>query len=54
MGGKLIIVVDVPDADPAQIDPHELAEEVIDCYEQNRSYVAETFSVSFLSAEWDI
>jgi len=49
---RLVMVIDVPDARPELTDPHEVAEDLIEVYDENRSHVVESFEVHFVSAEW--
>ena len=52
---RLVIQVDVPDdaVDPTLEDPHVIAEDVIDAYQELRRYgTREHPEVTFVAAEW--
>lgn len=50
---RLHLVIDVPDADPARLDPRDFAELLIDTYHEDRRHVANPGpEVESVSAEW--
>lgn len=52
---RMLIVVDVPDENPAYADPHDIAENVLGCYDDTRDANGKTPDypeVTFVSAEW--
>ena len=49
---KMIMIVDIPNVEAPLADAHEVAEEILDTYEEQRSHVVETFEATFVSAEW--
>jgi hypothetical protein len=56
MTTRLVIEVDVDDSvDPTLVDPHDVAENVVDLYDESRRFVrnVDTFPVVvFVGAEW--
>jgi hypothetical protein len=51
---KLTIVVDIGDGpDPILVDPHDVAEEIVDIYQEHARFNSATsYIVTFDSAEW--
>lgn len=51
---KLVIILEVADVDPALVDPHEVAERVVDTYNDERFVeIPPGHEVSFVSSSWN-
>ena len=49
---KLIMIVDIPDADPRTLDPHEAAADILYHYEEHREANQDEPEVRFVQASW--
>lgn len=52
---RMIIVINLPDVDPTRVDPHDIAEDIVEVWNEDRDLHGDVChaEVQFVSAEWE-